>query len=95
MSSVKTIDFAVPAADGNSDEVDISAAKQLTLYLSGTFVANIQWQISPFASGSTWFDEGAAQSAPGSIEVTRLAKRARAVVSGYVSGTPIGTACFG
>lgn len=85
-------DLAVPAANGNSDELDASpGVNRAAVYVTGTFVADVQVQVSPLATGDVWLNESTALSAPGSVMLSRPALRVRCVVSTYVSGTPVGT----
>lgn len=87
--------LSIPAADGNSNEANVAQSRKMTVYLSGTFTANVQFQVSPEVTGANWVDEGALQTGPAELEITKACVRVRAVVSGYVSGTPVGILVHG
>lgn len=90
-----TQDMNLPSANGNGDELDVSLLDECTVYLSGTFSATVQVQISPDASGSVWLDEGAALTDEGTLKLSKRARRVRAVVSSYSSGDPVASLLHG
>lgn len=75
----------VPDSVAAGAGVDISEASKVAVYLHGTFVGTVQWQIS--TDNVNWADTGAAQTAPGVIDVTTPANWIRADVTAYTSGT--------
>lgn len=57
-------------------------------YLTGTFVATVQFQYSP--NNVDWFNAGAALVAPGVIDLPHAALYVRGNVTVYTSGVPCG-----
>lgn len=92
----RTTDLNVPVIVDSGDEIDVSEGlNRLTLYLSGTFTATVQMQISPATAGDNWVNEGSALTAPGTVEITKACRRVRANTTAHSSGVPVGTAVFG
>ncbi len=81
-------DIVVPTsvAAGAGSQVT-EYGERITVFLTGTFVATVQFQIS--ADDTTYFDEGSALTAPGVVEITKPCKFVRANVTAYTSGTPL------
>lgn len=78
----------VQASVASGAAQDVRDAATISAYLSGTFVATVQWQIS--ADGTNWVDSGAAQTAPGVVVITTPAFFVRADTTAFTSGTPVG-----
>lgn len=88
------IPLQIPAQNGSGASQDVSFCAGVSVFVSGTFTADIQIQISPqgisVADGqSSWFNVGAVLNAPGFVEFAR-AMKCRATVANYVNGTPAG-----
>ena len=77
----------VPVTITSGASVDISDLDHKCVYLSGTFVATVQFQIS--ADGANWFNEGSALTASGPLEITKPARYLRANTTAFTSGAPI------
>lgn len=76
----------VPTSVAAGTPTDISTAGPKTIFVEGTFVATIQFQISP--DGTSWDNLGSPFTAPGHLSVTDLGMQLRANVTAYTSGTP-------
>jgi len=81
----------VPASVAAGAEVDVSSFGRMAIYVDGTFVATVQIQISPDATGARWFNEGTALTTTGVVEITKPCKRLRANTTAFTSGTPVAT----
>jgi hypothetical protein len=84
--------LAVPASVAAGGAIDLSKYDRKTVYVDGTFVATIQIQISPDATGARWFNEGAPITTAGStLEITKPCMRMRANTTAFTSGAPVAT----
>jgi hypothetical protein len=70
--------------------VPVTSWDRKCIYVDGTFVATMQVQISPDQDPATavWYDEGAAISAKGMLEITKPCRLLRINTTAYTSGTP-------
>ena len=83
-----TVPGDIQASVASGAAQDVRDATTISAYISGTFVGTVQWQIS--ADGTNWLDEGAAQTAPGVVVITKPTFFVRADTTAYTSGTPVG-----
>jgi len=83
----------VPASVANSDVITKSPSDALSVYVTGTFVATLQLQVS--LDGVNWLDDGASITTPGVLTASVNAPQARVAVTSYTSGTPAGNALAG
>jgi len=94
MSSYVSEDLGIPVTDTSSTPVAVSPRSPITVGLSGTHNASVQFQWSPDTSGSAWYSLGdifiTTATGQRTLEAGR-ARRVRATVSSYSSGTPVGT----
>lgn len=77
---------AVPASVTAGAACDVSDLERKCVYLTGTFTATVQIQIS--ADNTNWVNEGAALTTAGTLEITKPARYLRANTTAYTSGTP-------
>jgi hypothetical protein len=87
MASRATEALDIPASTAQGAAQTVGEWSSFTLFVTGTFVASIQLQIS--ADGTNWADEGAAITAPGNVQITKECMFIRANVT-HTSGTPAG-----
>lgn len=77
---------AVPASVTAGAMCDVSDLERKCVYLTGTFVATVQIEIS--SDGTNWVNEGAALTTAGTLEITKPARYLRANTTAFTSGTP-------
>lgn len=85
ITRVRSVAVAKSVTAGAS--CDVSDLDRKCVYVSGTFTATVQIQLS--ADGSNWVNEGTALSAAGTLEITKPARYLRANTAAYTSGTPV------
>lgn len=82
--------LTVPTSVAAGAAVECSRYRDLTIEVSGTFVATVQIQGS--VTGTTWDNIGTAQTAPGFVYASEKTYCfLRANVTAYTSGTPRAT----
>lgn len=91
MALVQAVTLEVPDSASAGTPSDVSMYDRKAVFVDGTFVATVQIQISPDKSGVRWFNEGAAFTGAGVIEITKPCRRVRANVTAYTSGAPAAT----
>lgn len=77
---------AVPGSVAAGAACDVSDLERKCVYVSGTFTATVQIQLS--ADGTNWVNEGTALTTAGNLEITKPARYIRANTTAYTSGTP-------
>lgn len=86
MAQLRTFPFVVPLSVAESAAIDVTNVTRMGIYVTGTFVATLQLQVS--ADGVAWFDEGSPLTAPGKFVIDFPRKEVRVDVTSYTSGTP-------
>lgn len=96
MSSFTPASLAVPAAVAAGAALEVNPRSQVVVGLSGTFVADVQFQWSPDKTGSVWYDVGDLFADAGGMVIIPAgrARRVRANTEAYTSGTPVGTVLY-
>lgn len=89
MAKFRTVDLNVPASTAASDTLTKTPDAPCSVYVTGTFVATLQLQVS--LDGTNWLDNGSAITAPGVLTASVNAPYVRVDVT-YTSGTPVGVA---
>ena len=87
MARVDSKPMVIPDSVTQSAGIPVAEFSKMTVFLIGTFVATVQFQISP--DGTTWMDIGAALTAPGFVELP-VCEEVRADVTAFTSGDPEG-----
>jgi hypothetical protein len=93
MAVIQSTPLAVPGAVAAGAAIDVANLDRKAVYCDGTFVGTAQIQISPDATGTRWFNEGAAFTAAGVLEITKPARRMRVNVTAWTSGLHVITCC--
>ena len=79
--------MVIPNSVAVSAGVTVDMFSKATAFLKGTFVATVQFQISP--NGTDWFNIGSILIAPGFVEIPAC-EQVRANVTAFTSGDPEG-----
>lgn len=94
MASLQFVSIAAPASQTAGAPTAVGAFNGFTATLESVGTATYQLQISLDPSNSpaaaSWQNEGAALTAAGSLQVTKLAAWARWNCTAYTNGTPVG-----
>lgn len=86
-------DLAVPTSVAAGPAVALRPDESATVYLTGTFTATVQMQVS--LDGTNWLNDGSALTAAGTLLISKAANYVRANVTAYTSGTPVGKLLHG
>jgi hypothetical protein len=80
----------VGSSTGSSDAFDVKSFERKAVFISGTFSATIQVEISD--DGSTWYAYGSPVSSTGTVvEVTAPCAAVRVNLTAHASGTVVAT----
>ena len=90
MAKFRTVNLNVPADTTESDPLKKAPDAACSVYVTGTFVATLQLQVS--LDGTNWLNNGSAITAPGVLTASVNAPWVRVDVTTYTSGTPVGVA---
>lgn len=90
-----TADLGASASVAAGSALKVSPRTPVWFGLYGTFSATLKFQWSPDATGSVWYDIGAALTAGGMAFLPAgLARRVRVNTTVYASGTPVAIARY-
>lgn len=94
MARIQFLTVDVPTGVAAGAATPVGGCNGFTVSIEGAFTATYQLQISldnsSAPAAASWFDEGAALTADGAVQVTKQAAWARWNCTAFTSGAPTG-----